>query len=84
MPIFLKPTMLVNKLVLQPTAFEMRHKNEKFAKDARAGKNPTKPSRQEVLSKKSPISVYALGAIMFVVVGGGAYNSVIVFKTRRG
>jgi hypothetical protein len=57
---------------MQPTAFEMKKKNEKFASDARAGKKPTKLSRQERLSKRSPISLWALGIVLFVVVGGGA------------
>ena len=56
---------------MQPTAFEMKKKNEKFASDARAGKKPTKLSRQERLSKRSPISLWALGIVLFVVVGGG-------------
>ncbi|KNZ76353.1 hypothetical protein J132_10632 [Termitomyces sp. J132] len=48
----------------------MRQRNAKFAKDARAGKKPTHPSRQEQLMKKSPINVYALSLIIFVVCGG--------------
>lgn len=51
----------------------MRKKNEKFASDARAGKKPTKLSRQERLLKRSPISLFALGIVLFVVVGGGAF-----------
>jgi hypothetical protein len=50
----------------------MRQKNAQFANKARAGKNPVKPSRQERLAKRSPISLWALGAILFVVVGGSA------------
>jgi len=53
-----------------PTAFEMKKKNEKFASDARAGKKPTKMSRQERLAKRSPISLWALGIVLFVIVGG--------------
>ncbi|KIK71703.1 hypothetical protein GYMLUDRAFT_33856 [Collybiopsis luxurians FD-317 M1] len=53
-----------------PTEFEMRRRNEKFAKDAREGKKPTHLSRQEKLAKRSPISSWALGVIIFVVVGG--------------
>ncbi|PCH34087.1 hypothetical protein WOLCODRAFT_64159, partial [Wolfiporia cocos MD-104 SS10] len=53
-----------------PTSFELRHANERFAEKSRAGKKPTKPSRRELLSKRSPISVWALGAIAFVVIGG--------------
>jgi len=53
-----------------PTAFEMRKKNEKFAKDSRDGKNPTHLSRQEKLAKRSPVNIWALGAVCFVVIGG--------------
>ena len=50
----------------------MRQRNAKFAKDARDGKKPTHPSRQEQLSKRSPLNLWALGIVMFVVLGGGA------------
>ncbi|OCH88747.1 hypothetical protein OBBRIDRAFT_64699 [Obba rivulosa] len=53
-----------------PTEFELRQRNQQFANKARAGKNPVKPSRQERLSKRSPVSHWALAAILFVVVGG--------------
>jgi len=53
-----------------PTAFEMRQKNEKFAKDVRAGKQATHPSSRDKLAKRSPLNNIALGAIIFVVVGG--------------
>lgn len=53
-----------------PTEFELRRKNAQFANKARAGKNPVKPSRQEQLARRSPISLWALGAVLFVVVGG--------------
>lgn len=49
----------------------MRQRNAQFANKARAGKNPVKPSRQDRLAKRSPISLWALGAILFVIVGGG-------------
>ena len=55
----------------QPTEFEMRRRNARFAEKARAGKNPTKPSRQEALAKRSPVGMWALGIICFVVMGGG-------------
>ncbi|KAG6841559.1 hypothetical protein C0991_009594 [Blastosporella zonata] len=58
-----------------PTEFEMRQRNAKFAKDAKAGKKPTHPSRQDQLAKRSPINIYALGVIAFVVFGGGALSS---------
>lgn len=61
--------------MLQPTEFELRQRNAQFASKARAGKNPVKPSRAERLSKRSPISVWALGAILFVVVGGGKHRA---------
>ena len=57
-----------------PTEFELRRKNNQFASKSRAGKNPVKPSRQEQLAKRSPISLWALGAIVFVVVGGGVFQ----------
>ena len=49
----------------------MRQKNAQFANRARAGKNPVKQSRQDKLAKRSPISLWALGIVLFVVVGGG-------------
>ena len=57
--------------VKQPTEFEMRRLNAQFAEKGRAGKNPTKPSRQESLAKRSPVGMWALGIICFVVMGGG-------------
>ncbi|KAJ7431735.1 hypothetical protein B0H11DRAFT_1704103, partial [Mycena galericulata] len=54
-----------------PTEFEMRQRNAKFASTAKSGKKPTHPSRAELLAKRSPINIWALGAIVFVVVGGG-------------
>lgn len=57
-----------------PTQFEMRQRNEKFAKDVRAGKKPTKPSRQDQLAKASPINIWALGVIVFVVLGGVVFE----------
>ena len=55
----------------QPTEFELRRKNAQFENKVRAGKTAVKPSRQERLAKRSPISLWALGIILFVVVGGG-------------
>ncbi|EKM61437.1 uncharacterized protein PHACADRAFT_85316, partial [Phanerochaete carnosa HHB-10118-sp] len=60
-----------------PTEFEMRQRNAQFANRARAGKNPVKQSRQERLAKRSPISLWALGAIVFVVMGG------VIFELLR-
>lgn len=59
-----------------PTEFEMRQRNAKFAKDAKEGKKPTHLSRQEKLAKKSPINIYALGAILFVIFGGVLFELV--------
>ncbi|KAF5380309.1 hypothetical protein D9757_007939 [Collybiopsis confluens] len=56
-----------------PTEFEMRRRNEKFARDAREGKKPTHLSRQEKLAKRSPIGSWALGAVLFV----SSSNSVV-------
>ncbi|KAL9716618.1 hypothetical protein Ac2012v2_001068 [Leucoagaricus gongylophorus] len=59
-----------------PTAFEMRKRNDKFAKDAREGKKPTHLSRQQKLERSSPINLWALGLICFVVVGGVVFELV--------
>ena len=56
---------------IQPTEFEMRQRNAKFANDVRAGKTATRPSRQDKLAHRSPLSLWALGVIVFVVMGGG-------------
>ncbi|TRM61665.1 hypothetical protein BD626DRAFT_501774 [Schizophyllum amplum] len=53
-----------------PTEFEMRQRNAKFAAAARSGKKPTHPSRQDRLAKRSPVSTWALGLVVFVVCGG--------------
>ena len=52
----------------------MRQRNEQFGAKARAGKNPVNVSRKEKLAKQSPIGLWALGIVLFVVVGGGTYN----------
>ncbi|KAF9270851.1 hypothetical protein L218DRAFT_61684 [Marasmius fiardii PR-910] len=57
-----------------PTEFEMRQRNAKFAKDARSGKKPTHQSRSEKLAKQSPIGLWALGVILFVVCGGALFE----------
>lgn len=59
-----------------PTAFEMRKRNDKFAKDAREGKKPTHLSRQQKFERSSPINLWALGLICFVVVGGVVFELV--------
>ena len=56
---------------MQPTEFEMRQRNNKFATDVRAGKKATHPSRQEKLARRSPLNLWALGLVVFVVLGGG-------------
>ncbi|EDR15923.1 uncharacterized protein LACBIDRAFT_301400 [Laccaria bicolor S238N-H82] len=53
-----------------PTEFEMRQRNAKFAKDVREGKKATHVSRQEKMLQKSPLSLWALGIVVFVVIGG--------------
>ncbi len=58
----------------------MRQRNEKFAKDARSGKKPTHLSRQEKLAKRSPVNIWILGVIVFVVVGGGTLPSICLFQ----
>jgi len=63
-----------------PTEFEMRQRNAKFASTAKTGKNPTHPSRAELLAKRSPINVWVLGLVLFVVMGGVIFELVrIVF-----
>ena len=54
----------------------MRQRNAQFLKDAKSGKKPTRPSRSEQMAKRSPINLWALGIVAFVIVGGGAryYN----------
>ena len=52
----------------------MRQRNNKFASDVRAGKKATHPSRQDKLAKRSPLSLWALGLVVFVVLGGGTYT----------
>lgn len=59
----------------QPTEFELRQKNQLFANKARAGKNPVNQSRKDKLDKRSPISVWALVMVAFVVFGGGTSGS---------
>ena len=55
----------------QATEFEIRQRNAKFSNAVRAGKNPVHPSRRDALAKRSPINIWALGVIIFVVIGGG-------------
>ena len=57
--------------VCKPTQHELRQKNQSFAKAAREGRKPTKPSRQERLEKQSPVPLWVLALIVFVVCGGG-------------
>ena len=51
----------------------MRQRNNKFAADVREGKKATHPSRQEKLARRSPLNLWALGLVVFVVMGGGTY-----------
>jgi len=55
---------------------EIRQKNEQFSTKVRAGKNPVNASRKEKLAKQSPIGLWALGVILFVVVGGVFFEAV--------
>jgi len=61
-----------------PTQFEMRQRNEKFAKDIREGKKAVHPSRQEKLARRTPVGVWALGAVVFVVIGGVLFELIRV------
>ncbi|KAG2350953.1 hypothetical protein BDR05DRAFT_955101 [Suillus weaverae] len=53
-----------------PTEFDLRRKNAQFANAVRSGKKAVKPSHQEMMKKRSPISLWALGVVLFVVIGG--------------
>ncbi|KJA28598.1 hypothetical protein HYPSUDRAFT_128945, partial [Hypholoma sublateritium FD-334 SS-4] len=53
-----------------PTEFELRQRNNKFANDVRSGKKAVRSSRQDKLAHRSPLSLWALGIIVFVVFGG--------------
>jgi len=67
---------LSNGLLLpKPTEFEMRRRNEKFAKDVREGKKAVHASRADKLAHKPAVSAWTLGVIMFVVFGGGDFLS---------
>ncbi|KAJ7116828.1 hypothetical protein C8R43DRAFT_902351 [Mycena crocata] len=68
--------MLITHFPCQPTEFEMRQRNAKFATTAKAGKKPTHPSRAEQLAKRSPINIWALGIVVFVVMGGVLFEVV--------
>ncbi|KAJ6523541.1 hypothetical protein B0H19DRAFT_1201265 [Mycena capillaripes] len=59
-----------------PTEFEMRQRNAKFASTAKSGKKPTHPSRAEQLAKQSPLNIWVLGVVVFVVMGGVIFEVV--------
>ncbi|KAJ7651561.1 hypothetical protein DFH06DRAFT_1187326 [Mycena polygramma] len=59
-----------------PTEFEMRQRNAKFASTAKSGKKPTHPSRAEQLAKRSPLNIWVLGVVVFVVMGGVLFEVV--------
>jgi len=54
----------------------MRQRNEQFGAKARAGKNPVNVSRKEKLAKQSPIGLWALGIVLFVVLGGVFFEAI--------
>ncbi|KAF9566949.1 hypothetical protein CPC08DRAFT_703545 [Agrocybe pediades] len=60
-----------------PTEFERRQKNNKFANAVREGKHATHQSRQDKLAHRSSLSLWALGMVVFVVIGG------VVFELLR-
>ncbi|KAF9056042.1 hypothetical protein BJ165DRAFT_1430429 [Panaeolus papilionaceus] len=63
-----------------PTEFEMRQRNKKFAEDVKSGKKAVHSSRHDKLAHRSPVSVWALGLIVFVVIGGVLFELVrIIF-----
>ncbi|KAH9082292.1 hypothetical protein EDB83DRAFT_2337544 [Lactarius deliciosus] len=55
---------------------EIRQRNEQFSTKARTGKNPINASRKEKLSKQSPLGLWALGLVLFVVVGGVFFEAI--------
>ncbi|KDQ12240.1 hypothetical protein BOTBODRAFT_176490 [Botryobasidium botryosum FD-172 SS1] len=52
----------------QPTQADIRRKNAAFANAVKAGKTAVKPNPRDA-QKKSPVGLWALGAIVFVVCG---------------
>ena len=68
---------------MKPTQHEIRQKNQSFAKAAREGRKPTKPSRQERLAKRSPVPLWALAIIIFVVCGGGKNPLIIAIINKK-
>ncbi|KIK41644.1 hypothetical protein CY34DRAFT_85051, partial [Suillus luteus UH-Slu-Lm8-n1] len=64
-----------------PTEFDLRRKNAQFANAVRSGKKAVKPSRQEMMAKRSPISLWALGVVLFVVIGSD--NAAVLFEFAR-
>jgi len=66
---------------LQPTQFEIRQRNEKFAKDVREGKTATHAARKDKLTQRNPVGLWALGLVVFVIIGGGACSSSCVALT---
>ena len=61
----------------------MRQRNEQFGAKARAGKNPVNASRKDKLAKQSPIGLWALSIVLFVVVGGGTYDVLTVLHSSH-
>jgi len=58
---------------------DIRQRNEQFSSKARAGKNPVNASRKEKLAKQSPIPLWALGLVLFVVIGGVFFEAIRLF-----
>jgi len=58
---------------------DIRQRNEQFNSKARAGKNPVNASRKEKLAKQSPLGLWALGLILFVVIGGVFFEAIRLF-----
>lgn len=65
-----------------PTEFEMRRKNEAFAKAARDGKRTVNPTRAELAKKRSPVGLGILALLGFVVVGGTLFELVRLIFLR--
>ncbi|KAF8323735.1 hypothetical protein DL93DRAFT_2161868 [Clavulina sp. PMI_390] len=62
---------LLPALVLdRPNAHDIKVKNNAFANDVRKGRPAVRMSSREKAEQKVPLSKWALGAVVFVVIGG--------------
>jgi len=64
-----------------PTQADIRRKNAAFADAVKAGKSAVKPNSRD-LKKTSPLGLWALGMIVFVVCGGVVFELIRVIFLR--